>query len=148
VRETVSNPIVLYDGVCGLCNRGVRFLLKRDRHDQLRFASLQSDFARVLLRRHGVDANLLDTLYAVTDYGQPSENLRARADAILFLARGFGGVWNVTRPLDILPGWVGERAYDLLARHRYRFFGKYESCPLMDRRHRHKFLGELESRPI
>ena len=148
MRETVSNPIVLYDGVCGLCNRGVRFLLKRDRHDRLRFASLQSDFARVLLRRHGVDANLLDTLYVVTDYGQLSENLLARADAIFFLARGIGGVWNVVRLLEILPRWARDRAYNLVARHRYRFFGKYESCPLMDRRHRHKFLGELESRPI
>lgn len=141
MRETVSNPIVLYDGVCGFCNRGVRFLLKRDRQDHLRFASLQSDFASALLRRHGVDATLVDTLYVVADYGSPSENLLARADAVVFLGRGIGGVWNVARLLNILPKWVGNRAYNLVARHRYRFFGKHESCPLPDQRDRHKFLG-------
>lgn len=141
MRETVSNPIVLYDGVCGFCNRGVRFLLKRDRQDHLRFASLQSDFAIALLRRHGVDANRLDTLYVVADYGHPSESLLARADAVLFLARGMGSVWNVVRLLKILPRWARDRAYNLVARHRYRFFGKHESCPLPDERDRHKFLG-------
>ena len=55
MRESTSNAIVLYDGVCGLCNHAVQFLVKRDRHDRLRFASLQSDFAAALLKRHGVD---------------------------------------------------------------------------------------------
>jgi predicted DCC family thiol-disulfide oxidoreductase YuxK len=141
VRKTVSNPIVLYDGICGFCNRGVGFLLKRDRHDHFRFASLQSDFAGDLLRRHGVDRNRLDTLYVVADYGRPSENLLARGDAVLFLSRGMGGVWNVARLLKILPRWARDGAYDLVARHRYRFFGKHESCPLPDERDRHKFLG-------
>jgi predicted DCC family thiol-disulfide oxidoreductase YuxK len=141
VRKTVSNPIVLYDGVCGFCNRGVRFLLKRDRQDHLRFASLQSDFAGALLRRHGVDATRLDTIYVVADYGHPRENLLARADAVVFLGREIGGVWNVARLLNILPKWARDRAYNLVARHRYRFFGKYESCPLPDERDRHKFLG-------
>jgi predicted DCC family thiol-disulfide oxidoreductase YuxK len=141
VRETVSNPIVLYDGVCGFCNRGVRFLLKRDRQDHLRFASLQSDFAGALLTRHGVDATRLDTIYVVADYGHPGENLLARADAVVFLGRGIGGVWNVVRLLNILPKWARDRAYNLVARHRYRFFGKHESCPPPDERDKHKFLG-------
>lgn len=141
MREAVSYPIVLYDGVCGLCNLSVQFLLKRDRNDHLRFASLQSDFAIALLRQHGMDARRLDTLYVVQEYGLASENLLARADAVLFLARGFGGLWNLLRLLRLLPKWVRDRSYDLVARHRYRFFGKYESCPMLDERHRHKFLG-------
>jgi len=141
VRENVSSPIVLYDGVCGFCNRGVRFLLKRDRHDHFRFASLQSDFADALLKRHGVDATRLDTIYVVADYGNPNENLLARADAVVFLGRGIGGVWNVVGLLNILPKWARDRAYNLVARHRYRFFGKHESCPMPDERDRPKFLG-------
>jgi predicted DCC family thiol-disulfide oxidoreductase YuxK len=141
VREFVSNPIVLYDGVCGFCNRGVQFLLQKDRHDWLRFASLQSGFAAALLRKHGVDSRELDTIYVVLEYGLPTESLLARADAVLFLVRGFGGVWNVVRLLKILPKWVGDRSYNLMARHRYRFFGKYESCQLLDERDRHKFVG-------
>lgn len=141
MREPLSNPIVLYDGVCGLCNSCVQFLLKRDHHDRLRFASLQSGFASALLRKHGIDSRELNTMYVVVDYGLATESLLSRADAVLFLGQGFGGVWNVARLLRILPKWAGDRSYNLIARHRYRFFGKYESCPLLDERHRHKFLG-------
>jgi len=141
VREPVSNPIVLYDGVCGLCDRSVQFLLKRDRQDHLRFASLQSGFAAALLRKHGVDSRALDTIYVVVDYELATESLLARADAVLFLGREIGGVWNLLSLLKILPGWAGDRAYNLVARHRYRFFGKDGSCPLWDERDRHKFLG-------
>ena len=69
--ETESKAIVLYDGVCGLCNRAVQFLLKRDHHDRLRFASLQSDFAAALLRQHGVDHEDLDTVYAARAAAPP-----------------------------------------------------------------------------
>lgn len=148
MRETVSNPIVLYDGVCGLCNRGVRFLLKRDRHDQLRFASLQSDFANTILGRHGIAAGVLDTIYVVTDYDQPSENLRARSDAACFLARTIGGIWSVLTLLEILPRWVRDGAYNLVARHRYRFFGKHDSCPVLEGPDKTKFLVDFESRVI
>jgi predicted DCC family thiol-disulfide oxidoreductase YuxK len=88
-----------------------------------------------------VDSTRLDTIYVVADYGHPSENLLARADAIAFLGRGIGGVWNVAKLLNILPKWAGNRAYNLVARHRYSFFGKHESCPLPDERDRQKFLG-------
>jgi predicted DCC family thiol-disulfide oxidoreductase YuxK len=140
VREPVSKPIVLYDGVCGFCNRGVQFLLKRDRHDHLRFASLQSDFAIALLRRHGVDARRLDTIYVVADYGHASESLLARADAVFDLMREIGGIWHMVRLLKIVPKWALDRCYDQIARHRYRFFGKHESCSLPEERHRHKFI--------
>jgi predicted DCC family thiol-disulfide oxidoreductase YuxK len=141
VREPVSNLIVLYDGVCALCNRGVRFLLKRDRHDHFRFASLQSDFASALLRRHGVDVRRLDSVYIVADYGHPNESLLARADAVFDLMRGIGGAWNAVGLLKkILPKCVRDRCYDLIAHHRYRFCGQYESCSLPEERHRHKFL--------
>jgi predicted DCC family thiol-disulfide oxidoreductase YuxK len=141
VREPVSHPIVLYDGVCGLCDRGVQFLLKRDRQDHLRFASLQSGFAAALLGKHGIDSRELDTVYVVVDYGLATESLLERADAVLFLGRRIGGVWNVVRLLQILPRWARDRSYNLVARHRYRVFGKYESCRLLDERQRHKFLG-------
>jgi len=62
LSNTQSNPIVLYDGVCGLCNRLVQFILNRDTSDRFRFASLQSDFAQQLMTKHGVDPHDLDTV--------------------------------------------------------------------------------------
>src|SRR5882762_1006850 len=65
------NPIVLYDGVCGFCNRIVQFILKRDSRDRFRFATLQSEYARRLLQKHGISTEQLETLYLVLDNGQP-----------------------------------------------------------------------------
>ena len=136
----MSNPIVLYDGVCGLCNRMTQFLLKRDRTDRLRFASLQSEFAGVILKRHGRDAQDLDTVYVVQDYGEPNERLLARSDAILSLAQELGGIWSLASVAKVLPRWLRDRVYNLVARNRYRVFGKYESCMMPDPQYRQKFL--------
>ena len=139
--ESESKAIVLYDGVCGLCNRAVQFLLKRDRYDRLRFASLQSDFAAALLKQHGVDHEDLDTVYAVLNYRQPNETLLAKGDAFLFFATAMGGVWNVVRVGRIIPRAFRNRLYDFIARHRYQVFGRSENCILPNPEQRHKFIA-------
>ena len=136
----MSNPIVLYDGFCGLCNRLTQFLLKRDHHDRLRFASLQSEFAAVILKRHGKDPNDLDTVYVVQDYGEPNERLLARSDAILSLPQELGGIWSLGGWLKVLPRFLRDAIYNLVARNRYRVFGKYESCMMPEPRYRQKFV--------
>jgi predicted DCC family thiol-disulfide oxidoreductase YuxK len=140
VLESLSNPIVFYDGVCGLCNRLVQFLLKRDRHDRLRFASLQSEFAASLLKRHGLDARDLDIVYLVLHYKQSGERVLARSDAILYLLRQLGGVWGIAGLGRVLPKWVRDGIYKIIAGNRYRVFGRYDNCLLPEERHRHKFL--------
>ena len=136
----MSNPILLYDGVCGLCNRLTQFLLKRDTRDRLRFASLQSEFAAAILNRHGKDAHDLDTVYVVKHYEQPTEVLLNRSDAILFLAQQLGGIWSLAAVGKILPRWLRDRVYNLVARNRYKVFGKHETCMLPEPKHRRKFL--------
>ena len=135
-----NRTIVLYDGVCGLCNRAVQFLLKRDRHDRFRFASLQSDFAANLLQRHGIDHTKLDTVYAVVNHGETNEKLLAKGDAFLFFAKALGGIWSVARLGSVIPRPIRNWLYDFVAANRYRVFGKAESCMLPDPASRHKFL--------
>jgi predicted DCC family thiol-disulfide oxidoreductase YuxK len=135
-----TNPIVLYDGVCGLCNRLVQFLLKRDTHDRFHFASLQSDFTAQVLRRHGLDPADLDTVYVIRDFGQTRERLLARSDAVLFMLNRLGGIWRVTALGRVLPRALRDLVYKLVARNRYRVFGKHESCMLPAPQHRQKFL--------
>jgi predicted DCC family thiol-disulfide oxidoreductase YuxK len=136
-----SNPILLYDGVCGLCNRLVRFLLKRDRQDRFRFASLQSGFARTLLSSHGASPDELDTFYLVLDYAQHAESLLARSDAAVAVMRELGGICAALGlGLRILPRGLRDWGYNRIARSRYRIFGRYSACLMPEARYRHKFL--------
>lgn len=137
------NPILLYDGVCGLCNRFVQFILKRDRKDIFRFAALQSEFAGRVLKRHGIHLLDLDTVYLVECFEQPDERLRNRSDAAVAVFSELGGIWRVTAGLlRCTPKVIRNWGYDVIARSRYRMFGKYDVCPLPDPRERHKFLDQ------
>jgi predicted DCC family thiol-disulfide oxidoreductase YuxK len=141
-----SNPIVLYDGICGLCDRFVQFVLKRDRRDCFRFAALQSEFAEAILARHGIRARDLDTFYLVRSLEQPGESLLCRSDAARAVFSELGGLWKVPAVfLGLLPRGIRNWGYDWIARRRYRFFGKFDVCPLPDPKDRHKFLDQ--SRP-
>jgi len=137
----VNQLIVFYDGICGLCNRLVQFLLKRDRHDRLRFASLQSDFASRVLGRHGIDPNDLDTLHVVENYERANERVLNRSDAILRASRELGGLWSFAASLgSLVPRPLRNLFYRFVATNRYRVFGKYETCMLPEPQHRAKFL--------
>jgi predicted DCC family thiol-disulfide oxidoreductase YuxK len=136
-----SNPIILYDGVCGLCNRLVQFLLKHDREGHLRFASLQSDFAAKVLGRHGIDPKDLDTVQVVVKYDQPDERVLQRSDAILRAGRELGGFWGASASVGkVVPRPLRDLVYRFVATNRYRVFGKYDTCMLPDANQRSRFL--------
>ena len=136
-----ANPIVLYDGVCGLCNRMVQFLLKHDQEGRLRFASLQSDFAGKVLGRHGFDAKDLDTIHVVENYDQPGERVLQRSDAVLRAGRELGGFWAASSSIaKIVPRALRDLVYRFVATNRYRVFGKYDTCMLPDPQQRSRFL--------
>lgn len=140
---TVSSPhpVLLYDGVCGLCNRLVQFTLRHDRKDTFRLASLQGQTAARVLERHGQSVTDLDTFYVVADFDQPGEHLLSRSDAALFVLRDLGSVWRILAALGpVLPKALRDALYNLVARNRYRIFGKFATCPLPDPKVRYKFL--------
>ena len=136
-----ANPIILYDGVCGLCNRLVQFLLKHDRHGRLRYASLQSDFAAKVLQRHGIDPKDLDTLHVIENYEQPDERVSQRSDAVLRAGRELGGLYSpLTSLAKIIPRPLRDLVYRFVAQNRYRVFGKYDTCMLPEPNQRSRFL--------
>ncbi|MBZ5651651.1 MAG: DCC1-like thiol-disulfide oxidoreductase family protein [Acidobacteriia bacterium] len=131
-----ANPVLLYDGVCGLCNRLVQFVLKRDSRARFRFAALQSTYATRILKTHGLDPQDLNTLYVVQD-----ERLSARADAVIFILQELGGLWRVAAAaLRIFPKPLRDWGYSVMARHRYRIFGQYETCLLPEEKYQDRFL--------
>jgi predicted DCC family thiol-disulfide oxidoreductase YuxK len=135
----MSGPIILYDGVCGLCNRFVQFIL-RDRNAVFRFASLQSALAAPILARHGANPSDLDTVYVVVNDELANEYLLSRSDAVLFVLQQLR-LWRpATFLLQLLPKFLRDAAYNIVARNRYRIFGRSDVCQLPSEQDRHRFL--------
>jgi len=132
--------VVLYDGVCGFCNRVVRFLLTHDRQGLMWFAPLQGPLAAEVLARHGRTPTAADTMYLVKGLGLPQERLAWKTDAALFLFSTLGLPWRLLAVLRFLPRRLRDLGYDALARVRYRLFGKYDRCPLPRPEWRTRFL--------
>ena len=136
----MEHPVLLYDGVCGFCNRVVQFALHHDHEKVFRFASLQSSFGSRVLTQYGVDASALTTVYVLAS-GDEGQLLLQRSEAILFLMGRFGGIWRMLAQMArLLPLGIRDSAYNLIARHRYRIFGRYDSCPLPSAADRERFL--------
>src|SRR5437660_1166527 len=123
--------VLLYDGVCGFCNRIVQYVLKHDKQDRFRFASLQSAFARRLLEKHGKNPDDLNTMYLVLNFDHPNEQLIARGRAAASTLRELGGGSKLLGAiLSIFPNFLLNFGYSVVAGNRYRIFGKFDSCPL------------------
>ncbi|MDR3377551.1 MAG: DCC1-like thiol-disulfide oxidoreductase family protein [Verrucomicrobiae bacterium] len=133
--------LVLFDGHCGLCNGAVRWLLRRDRGDRLRFMALQSEKAARVLARYGMNGAQLETMVVVRDAGGAEESVLARSDAAVALLRELARPWPwVGTALRWVPRPVRDAGYRLVAWGRYRIWGRLESCPLPTAEERERFL--------
>jgi len=135
-----GSHLILYDGVCGLCNRLNRFVLKRDPAAVFQFASLQSRLGQSLLKADGLDADNLETLYVVANYGSESPVLLSKSQAAFFILKTLGGPWRVVTILGILPWRLLDWVYDLIARNRYTVFGRYQTCPIPSPEYKSRFV--------
>lgn len=138
--NSAGRHLILYDAVCGLCDRLVRFVLSRDRREVFHFASLQSGLGRSLARQFGCDPDRLDTFYVVLDYRSASPALLGRARAALFVVKALGAPWRSLAVLGILPDRILNPAYDLIARHRHGLFGRRQSCPAPPAEYQRRFV--------
>jgi len=129
-------PVLVFDGVCVLCSRWVRFVLRHDRSARIRLAAMQSAPGREWLARHGLDPDdPLSLLYVVDGRGYRD------SEAILRVLASFGGAWRASAILRVIPRVVRDPLYRRLARNRYRWFGRNDQCfvPAPDQAAR--FLG-------
>ena len=132
--------MVLYDGVCALCNRLNNFVLPRDNRGVFDFASLQSAMGRSALQRFGRNPDDLNTFYLVTNYRSESSALLSKASAALFVMEKLGAPWRWLRFFGVLPSALLDRVYDLTARCRYQLFGRYESCLMASAEYKKRFI--------
>jgi predicted DCC family thiol-disulfide oxidoreductase YuxK len=133
--EASPHPVLLFDGVCNLCNGSVQFILRRDPRARFRFASLQSAVGQRYLEELGVDRQAVDSVILVEGGRWYQES-----DAALRVVRILGGPWRVLGIFRMVPRPLRDRLYRLIARNRYRWFGKRETCWLPTPELRERFL--------
>lgn len=133
---TDNHPILLFDGVCNLCNGLVQWVLARDKRKHIRFASLQSEQGQDLQREYGLNPAALDSLVYVKD-----GKAYTKSSAALLLGQELGGIYQAARLGWIVPSPIRDWVYDWVARNRYRWFGKAEACWLPRPEWQERFLG-------
>jgi predicted DCC family thiol-disulfide oxidoreductase YuxK len=142
--EPEPGHLIVYDGVCGLCNRLIGFVLVRDRGRLFEFASLQSEQGREALTAHAQNPDRLDTVYVIVEHRSPRASVLSRARAVLFVLSALGGWWRVPALAGRLPDRALNWGYDIVARSRYRWFGRYERCLVPRPEYRDRFIDQSD----
>lgn len=134
--------VVLYDGVCALCNTTVKFLLKFDRRGLFFFAPLQGETAdKVFAEYPEADSDSPSVIFMRIKKEDGEYEFHHRSDAFIAILRELGGAWRlVANILFLVPRSARDRIYDIIATYRYRWFGKYEACPVPPAEVRDRFL--------
>ncbi|QJP35532.1 DUF393 domain-containing protein [Nonlabens sp. Ci31] len=130
-----NKDIVLFDGVCNLCNAAILFIIKRDKNDRFRFAPLESEVGKKLLAKYQIDPSKIDSIVLVS-----GDSAFAKAGAALRISKHLTGLWPLLYSLIIIPSLISDTVYDFIARNRYKWFGKKESCMIPTPELKSKFL--------
>ncbi len=132
-----NKKIILFDGVCNLCNSSVLFVIKRDKKNQFLFAPLQSDLGDRFIRERGIDTQRADSIILL----EPGVAYYTKSSAALKIGQAFGGGWKVLALFEWIPPVVRDFFYDIIAKNRYRWFGKKEACMIPTPELQAKFLN-------
>lgn len=133
-RGTSVNNIVLFDGECNFCDNSVQFIIKRDRKAEFKFASIQSDVGEEILRKFNVPANI-NSLILVE-----GSKCYFKSSAVLLICKNLKGVWKLFYCLLIIPKSVRDYFYDIIAKNRYKWLGKKDSCMVPSPEMKNRFL--------
>lgn len=131
-----DKKIILFDGVCNLCDSAVQYVIKHDQKDVFRFAALQSDLGKEILDHIGIDPKHIDSIVLY----EPGVAYYYKSSAAIEIARNFGGVFHLGTVFKIIPGFLRDKIYDYVARNRYKWYGKKDSCMIPTPELKAKFL--------
>ena len=135
MNKQLTHSIILFDGVCNLCNGAVNFVIKRDPGNVFKFTPLQEKQGVLLLKKHAIDAQKLDSIVLVEN-----KKVYTKSSAALRIARKLSGLWPLFFVLLIIPRFIRDGVYDFIAKNRYKWFGKKEQCIIPTPGLREKFL--------
>ncbi|WP_026838586.1 thiol-disulfide oxidoreductase DCC family protein [Gillisia sp. JM1] len=131
-----NKKIILFDGVCNLCNNAINFIIENDKKDIFRFASLQSDVGRKLVMDRGIDPEILDSIILI----EPGVAYYEKSTAALKIAKELSGGYSLMKYFLYLPNSIRDGVYNIVAANRYKWFGKKESCMIPTPELKAKFL--------
>jgi len=134
--DTSGKIIILFDGVCNLCNGAVQFIIKRDPSSKFLFSSLQSEYGQSQLLKFGLDPMILHSIIVLEN-----EKIYERSDAALKITSRLSQPWPFLKIFWILPRFFRDWVYDLIAKNRYKMFGKKDNCMIPTPDTRARFLG-------
>jgi len=135
MQSNDQKSIILFDGICNLCNASVRFILKRDQTKQFLFTSLQSDASKKLLLQYKVKKIGMDSILLIED-----GKIHQKSTAVLKICRHLNWPWKMFSVAHHLPESFRDRIYDLVAKYRYQWFGKKDSCTMMMPEFKNRFI--------
>ena len=135
MNKQLTHSIILFDGVCNLCNGAVNFVIKRDPRNVFKFTPLQEKQGVLLLKKHAVDSRKLDSIVLIEN-----GNVYIKSSAALRIAKKLSGLWPLFFVLLIIPSFIRDGVYDFIAKNRYKWFGKKEQCMIPTPGFREKFL--------
>lgn len=131
-----GKKIILFDGVCNLCNSSVQFVIKRDNKDLFRYAALQSEVGQQLVAERHIDTRQVDSIILI----ERGVAYYTKSDAALEIAKDLGGLWKMSAIFTWVPRSIRNAVYDFVARNRYKWFGKKEACMVPTPELKAKFL--------
>lgn len=130
-----GQPVIVFDGVCNLCNAAVRFIIRRDPKAVFKFASLQSPAGQSLLQQCGLSSQCRETILLVME-----GSCSLKSSAVLKIAKHLSGLWPLFRVLYIIPRPLRDWLYEVIARNRYKWFGRQDVCMIPGAGERDRFL--------
>ena len=133
-----KDAIIFFDGVCNLCNGAINFIIDRDRKGTFKFAPLQSEFAKKRLRQSKIDPLKLDTIVLL----EPRGNVSVKSTAALRIARNLSGAWPLLYGFVIIPKFIRDAVYNLIANNRYKWFGRTDQCRVPTPELLNRFIAE------
>jgi predicted DCC family thiol-disulfide oxidoreductase YuxK len=131
-----NKKIILFDGVCNLCNLAVQFVIKHDRKDVFRFVALQSELGQEIVVYIGIDSKNIDSIILY----EPGIAYYYKSEAALQIAKNLGGFFHFGTVFKIIPTSIANQVYDYIAKNRYKWHGKKESCTIPTAELKAKFL--------
>lgn len=131
-----DKKIVLFDGVCNLCNAAVQYIIKRDKKDAFRFVSLQSELGQKILKHIGINPLHIDSIVLY----EPGVSYYFKSSAAIEIAKGLSGIFTLASVFRILPSALRDSVYDYIATNRYKWYGKKDNCWLPTAELKAKFL--------